>query len=206
MRHLVHAVVREPVALGVRDEIVIFLLPAKRVWTGVVIARAVAPGKIDVKVKIAEADAAVARDGLVQQIDGVIDALVHRLDPARDDHLPSETPGLVDACERFELGDQLHGFLFRQKPARLHRVDQQLQLRQLKRARGKKIPAVPALDRHDIHAELLQARDVVIDALAFGFDAARGERIEDLRHTERVVFIRPPLKKLLEDEQLQFLV
>ena len=180
-----------------RDEIIIFILPAQRIGAGRIQPRPVAAGAVQIIVKIAERDAAVFLDGLVQQIDGIIDALVHGLDASGDCDLPPQAPGGILACKRLKLGDQLHGLPLRQEFARLHRVDQQLQLRQLKRARGKKIPAVPALDRHDIHTKLLQAQNIVVDALALGPDALRGERVQNVLHGEQVLLIRLPLEQLL---------
>ena len=142
----------------------------------------------------------------MQQIDGIIDALVHGLDASGDCDLPPQAPGGIPAGKRLKLGDQLHGFPLRQEFARLHRVDQQLQLRQLKRARGEKVPALPAPDRHDIHAELLQAQDIVVNTLALGADTVRRKRIQNVLHGEQMLLVRLPLEQLLQIQQLQLLI
>ena len=188
------------------DKIIILILPAQRIGAGSIQPRPVAAGAVQIIVKIAERDAAVFLDSLMQQIDGIVDALVHGLDAPCDRDLPPQAPGGIPTCKRLQLGDQLHGFPLRQKPARLHRVDQQLELRQLKRARTEKIPAVLSLDRHDVHAELLQAQNIVVDTLALGADAPRGKRVQNVLHGKQMLLVRLPLKQLLQIKQLQLLI
>ena len=180
-----------------RDEIIIFILPAQRIGAGGIEARPIAAGSVQIIVKIAERDTAVFLDGLMQQIDGIIDALVHSLDSPGDRDLPPQAPGGILAGKRLKLGDQLHGLPLRQEFARLHRIDQKLQFRQFKRARSKKIPAVPTLDRHDIHAELLQTQNIVVDALTLGTDAPGGKCVQNILHGEQMLLVRLPLEQFL---------
>ena len=59
--------------------------------------------------------------------------------------------------------NQLLGFLFREIPAGLHCVDEQLQLRQLKIPGGDVVSAALARDGHDVHTVILQRGNVGID-------------------------------------------
>ena len=54
-----------------------------------------------VPLKVFEADLDVLRDGGVELVYIIIDALVHRLDAPGDQHLPLELLGVVDADEAF---------------------------------------------------------------------------------------------------------
>ena len=68
----------------------------------------------------------------MELINVIVDALVHGLDPPGDQHLSLKLPGVVDADQRLQLFDEPAGLALRDEPGGLHRIHQQLQLRQLK--------------------------------------------------------------------------
>ena len=82
--------------------------------------------------KVLETDLLPLSDGAVELVDVVVDALVHGLDPPGDEYLPLQLPGVVDADQRLQLFDETAGLALRDEPGGLHRIHQQLQLRQLK--------------------------------------------------------------------------
>ena len=204
--HLVHAVVRQTVALGVGDEVVVFVVPDEGVGAGKIVARALVLAAVHAPVKVAEADLKVPGDGLVDAVDGIVDAFVHRLDAVADGQLPLELRGLILAAKRRKLFNERHRLALGQELARLHCAGEQLQLGQLKRARSQKIPAAGALLQHDIHPERLQARNVRVDTLSLGADAARGQIRHNVLHGQNMILIRLRFKQLLEIQELELLV
>ena len=204
--HLIHAIVRQTVALGVGDEVVVFIVPDEGVGAGKIVARALVLAAVHAPVEVAEANLKVPGDGLVDAVDGIVDAFVHRFDAVADGQLPLELRGLIFAAKRRKLFNERHRLALGQKLARLHCAGEQLELGQLKRARSQKIPAAGAFLQHDIHSERLQARNVRIDALALGADAARGQIRHNVLHGQNMILIRLRLKELLEIQELELLV
>ena len=84
-----------------------------------------------VVVKILEGHRPPRRDGRVELVDGIVHALVVRLYPPVHVDLPLELPGLSLAGEALQLVDESVALPAADEPGGLHRVHQQLQLRQL---------------------------------------------------------------------------
>ena len=108
--HLVDAVVRQPVALGVGNQVIVFVVPDQRVGTGKILARTLVFAPVHAPVKIAEANLFVFRDCFMYPVDGIVDAFVHRLDAVADGDLPFELRRLIAAAKRRELFNQRDGF------------------------------------------------------------------------------------------------
>ena len=111
--------------------------------------------------------------------------------------LTPELLRLVPAGKLLQLPDQAVGLAVGEEFAGLHRVDQQLQLRDLKHPRGQKIPAGFALGAHNVHAALLQCLDIGIDALALGADPVGIEEGENVVHRRGMCLVGFLLKKCL---------
>ena len=84
-----------------------------------------------VVLEVPEGDHPVGGDGPVETVHVVENALVHGFHPAVHIDLPLELPGLMDAGQPLQLADEHVAFPLGEEPAGLHRVHQQLQLRQL---------------------------------------------------------------------------
>lgn len=65
--HLVHAIVRQTVALGVGDEVVVFIVPDEGIGTREIVARALVLAAVHAPVEVAEANLKVPGDGLVMR-------------------------------------------------------------------------------------------------------------------------------------------
>ena len=124
-----------PVRLGVvGNEVVVLVVPPQMPW-----ADAVPPAVpaqrfllLHRPLKVLETDLLSLSDGSMELINVIVDALVHGLDPPGDQHLSLKLPGVVDADQRLQLFDEPAGLALRDEPGGLHRIHQQLQLRQLK--------------------------------------------------------------------------
>ena len=206
VRHFVHTVVRDAVALRMRDQIVILIVPAQGVGAGSVGAVAVMALTVNAPVKVAEGDLGIVRNGVVDAIHVIVDALVHGLDAAGDCDLTAEAARVMTAGEGLQLGDQLHGLALCQKARGLHRVHQKLQLRKLKGAGGEEEAAAAAAPRADIHAEVLQAGNVAVDAFTLGLNAPFREVFQNVLGGERVIFVALLLEQLPQIEKLPLLI
>ena len=112
----------------------------------------------------------------------------------------------MTAGESLQLGDQLHGLALCQKARGLHRVHQKLQLRKLKGAGGEEEAAAAAAPRADIHAEVLQAGNVAVDAFTLGLNAPFREVFQNVLGGERVIFVALLLEQLPQIEKLPLLI
>ena len=68
---------RQTVALGVGDEVVVFIVPDEGIGTREIVARALVLAAVHAPVEVAEANLKVPGDGLMDAVDGIVDALVH---------------------------------------------------------------------------------------------------------------------------------
>ena len=158
-----------------------------------------------VVVEVAEGHRLPGGQGGVELVDGVVDALVHGLDPPVHVDLPLELPGLVDAGETLQLADEVVALPFGDKFAGLHCVHQQLELRQLKGALPHEPARVLPLPALDVQSRLPQHLHVVVDALALGRDALGRQGIDEGLGGDGVLLVGALQQDLTEHQQLLFL-
>ena len=140
-------------------------------------------------------------------VDIVVDALVHRLDAARHDDLPVELACVIPADQRLELSDELARFPVRNKFCRLHRVHQQLELRQLEIPAAEVIVVVAALLLADyVKTEFSQLVKILVQRLPVRVDTVTAEHRDYLRHRERVIVVSLLREDLHQIEHLELLV
>ena len=206
IEHLVDAEVLDDAVARIEGrEIVVFIIPEQRPGADL-IPRAVAPERhfaLARPAEIVKAHLHIVADRLVEAVDIIINALVRGFDAAGQQHLTVEIPRIVAADEALELFDQLAGFALGDEFGRLHRVDEQLQLRQLERAADEMIAHLPpVLLGDDVVAEGLELLEIVIERFALDGDLRALETLDDLRHGEAVGLVRLALEHVREDEQL----
>ena len=137
-----------------------------------------------------KADLSVGGDAPVDLIHVVVDGFVHGLDPVFHKHLPVELPGLVDTGQPLDFFNEAHGLFLRDELGGLYAVHQQLQLRQFKIPSGHIAAAVSSPSRlHQVQSIGAQGLQVVVDAFALGGDAPFPQFLNELCHSDRVVFI-----------------
>ena len=145
----------------------------------------------DIVLKIAEAHPSALRQGGVKGVDGIVYALVHGLDPPVHIDLPLKLPGLPHAGEPLQLADELVALAPGDEFARLHRVHQQLELRELKGPLSDEPPGGPPLPALYVQPKPPQGLQVVIDAFALRRHAFGLQSRNELRHRHGVVLVRP---------------
>ena len=124
----------------------------------------------------------------------VVDGLVHGLDTILHEHLPIEKLRTMDTGQLLNFLDQRQGLLMGDEFRGLDTIHQQLELRQIKGAAGKEIPAAPAPAQLDVIAQRTQCLNIAVHALALAADALRLQQLHQLRHVQQVVFIGLLLK------------
>ena len=193
IQHLVHTVVDHDIVFCIiGDEIILLVVPhqsprAQRVPPAVIAELHLL---FEVPLEVLKADLLVGTNGLVDLVDIVVDALVHRLDAARHDDLSVELAGVIPADQRLELADQLARLPVRNKFCRLDRVHQQLELRQLEVPAAEVIVVVAALLLPDyVEAEFSQLVKILVQRLAVRIDPVTAEHRDYLRHRKRVIVV-----------------
>ena len=120
----------------------------------------------------------------------VVDALIHRLDAARDYDLPLKVLCLIFADQRLQLFDQILGLLLRDELGALNGIDQQLQFRKLKVSVAEMIIDVPAnLLTDDIEAECLQFLKVTVKGFPFCIDLILGKLRDDFLSSQGMLIV-----------------
>ena len=139
-------------------------------------------------------------------VDVIVDRFVHGFDPSGNEHLTAQLLRLMDAGQSLELFNQLHGLFVGDEFGSLHAVYQKLQLRQLKGPLRHIVAAVLSADQLDLHPELAQLLQIVVDALSFRFDAVGSELFAQLRHAQRMFLVGLPVEDLQKVQKFLFLV
>ena len=142
----------------------------------------------------------------MELVNGVVDALVHGLDPPFDVDLPLELPGLMDAGQALQLADQAVAFAPGDELARLHRIHQQLQLRQLEGPLPHKPARRLALSALDIQAEGPQGLQIVVDTLPLRRHVPGRQRVDELLHRHGVLLVGTLQQSLLQNQSFQLLI
>ena len=89
---------------------------------------------MDIPLKILKLDPGVTANGSMNLVHIIIDAFIHSLDPPGNQHLTVQLSGLVSADQALQFFDQGAALVLGDEFGGLHRVHQQLQLRQLEGA------------------------------------------------------------------------
>ena len=79
-----------------------------------------------IPLKILKLDPCIAVDGIMDLINIIIDAFIHRLDPAGDQNLTVKLPGFISADQMFQFFNQRLGLTFGDKSCGLDRIYQKL--------------------------------------------------------------------------------
>ena len=216
VEHLVHAVMPDSAGLltvlpvrAVRHEIIVLIVPHETPRAGLVPLPAAAQLHllVCVPLEVLETDLAVRSDGVVQPVDVVVYALVHRLDATCYEDLPLQLLRVMPAGERLDLTDQLVRLAVRHELCGLHRIDEKLQLRQLEVAGADVVVPLAALLLADyIEAEGPELLEIHIQSLPVGINPAGVELAYDLRHRQRMLLIRLLHEYLHQIEKFQFLI
>ena len=123
LQHLVHPVVLDDlVGSIIAHQIVVFIVPHETPGADLIPGAAVPQLRFfrNIPVEVLEPNLPVGADGLVELVDGVVNAFVHALHATGDQHLTVEVGGVVFADEPFQLLDQISGFVHRNEFRALH--------------------------------------------------------------------------------------
>ena len=209
VRHFVHPVVAH-LLIGVvpRRQIVVLAVPHQPAGGDAVALPVPAEHLLflHIVLKIAEGDDPSGGDGGVDLVHIIKYAFIHGLDPPVHVHLPLELAGLMDAGEPLQLADEAVALPGGEEAAGLHRIHQQLQLRQLEVPLAQKPPRAPALPALDVVAHLTQFLHVGVDALALGGDVPAGQLVDHVLHGDGVLLVGLPLQQPGQHQQLAFLI
>ncbi len=148
-------------------------------------------------VEVAESDLLPLRNGSLDSVYTDVDALVYGFCAAVDVQMPFRQRGVSGSDKGRQPFDQLLAFSQRDEPCRLHRVDEEPNLRGFK-VTGRHMvevlsPAVEVLSPavfDNIHTELHKLFDVVAERARVGGDAVLLQMGGDIRKRDRVRFVR----------------
>ena len=207
LAHPVHPVVDVAPRLVIGHQIVVPLHTQRhRIHRVPRPAPAVGPLPLQPPVKIPEGDLPGGVDGLADGVDVVVELLVGGLDAVHHIHLPPQLLGLVAAGKVLQLPDELHALFLGKEGGRLNHIHQHLQLRQLKLPAAQIEVAGFGLGADNVHAELLQQCQIVVDGLPLGADAQPLQIADDILYRRRVHLIGPLQEKPGDIQQLQLLM
>ena len=197
--HLIHTKMLELIELFIiSDQVVVFIVPCQRLGRQEVAHTVVTAHLHDLlragagyrPLRIIKADLALFIDSAVDRVDIAIDLLIRVLDAVGDDDLSVQLLRLILRGEGLDLVDQLTALFEGDELGALHRVDQELDLFERKVARHQAEQRDLAdLRFDDIHTEITQAFDIIINALALGGDPVIIEIIDDIRDGHTVFLI-----------------
>ena len=148
-------------------------------------------------VEVAESDLLPLRNGSLDSVYTDVDALVYGFCAAVDVQMPFRQRGVSGSDKGRQPFDQLLAFSQRDEPCRLHRIDEEPNLRGFK-VTGRHMvevlsPAVEVLSLavfDNIHTELHKLFDVVAERARVGGDAVLLQMGGDIRKIDRVRFVR----------------
>ena len=136
----------------------------------------------------------------------VVELFIGGLDAVHHIDLPPQLHGLVPAGQVLQFPDEFHALLLGQKGGRLDHIHQHLQFRQLKFPAAQVEIAGLGLGADDVHAELLQQRQVVIDGLPLGTDAQALQIGDEILHRGGMPLVGALQEELGNIQQFQFLM
>ena len=193
-------------AQGVGEQVAVFVVLTQTVGACLIASVPVFPLAAQIPVKIPEGDLPVLGDGLLNGVHVKVNGLVHAFDPPGNQHVPAHEPCVVDAALAAQFFNQLPGFFLREEPAGPDGVDEQLQFRQLKIPGGNVVAAVLPGKRDDVHAVILQGRDIRVDGFTVADNIVLLQHGKKLRRSHRVIQVRIFLQIIEDIEDFQLLI
>ena len=141
-------------------------------------------------VEVAESDLLPLRNGSLDSVYTDVDALVYGFCAAVDVQMPFQQRGVSGSDKGRQPFDQLLAFSQRDEPCRLHRVDEEPNLRGFKVTGRHMVEVLSPAVFDNIHTELHKLFDVVAERARVGGDAVFLQMGGDIRKRDRVRFVR----------------
>ena len=185
------------------DEIVCIVIPKQgirgnKVYPSVVPVDALLGGRV---IEVAEGDFPSLCNSGLDAVYADVDALVDGFYAAVDVQMPFQQRGVSGSNKGRQPFDQLLAFSRRDEPRRLHRVDEELDLRGFKVPGCHMVEVLHSAFFDDIHAELHKLFNVVAERARVGGDAVFLQMGGDIRNGGRVYFIRGLPEVFEQDER-----
>ena len=152
-------------------------------------------------IEVAEGDLFPFRDGGLDTVYADVDAFVDGFYAAVDVQMPFQQRGVSGSNKGRQPFDQLLAFSRRDEPRRLHRVDEQLDLRGFKVPGCHMVEVLHSAFFDYIHAELHKLFNVVAERSRVGGDAVFLQMGGDIRKGDRVRFVRGLPEVFEQDER-----
>lgn len=141
-------------------------------------------------VEVAESDLLPLRNGSLDSVYTDVDALVYGFCAAVDVQMPFQQRGVSGSDKGRQPFDQLLAFSQRDEPCRLHRVDEEPNLRGFKVTGRHMVEVLSPAVFDNIHTELHKLFDVVAERARVGGDAVLLQMGGDIRKRDWVRFVR----------------
>ena len=185
------------------DEIVCIVIPKQgirgnEVYPSVVPVDALLGGRV---IEVAEGDFPSLCNGGLDAVYADVDALVDSFYAAVDVQMPFQQRGVSRSDKGRQPLDQLLAFSRRDEPRRLHRVDEELNLRGFKVPSCHMVEVLHSAFFDDIHAELHKLFNVAAERARVGGDTVFLQMGGDIRNGDRVYFIRGLPEVFEQDER-----
>ena len=152
-------------------------------------------------IKVAEGDFPSLCNGGLDAVYADVDALVDSFYAAGDVQMPFQQRGVSGSNKGRQPFDQLLAFSRRDEPRRLHRIDEELDLRGFKVPGCHMVEVLHSAFFDDIHAELHKLFNVAAERARVGGDAVFLQLGGDIRKGDRVRFVRGLPEVFEQDER-----
>ena len=152
-------------------------------------------------IEVAEGDLFPFRDGGLDTVYADVDAFVDGFYAAVDVQMPFQQRGVSGSNKGRQPFDQLLAFSRRDEPRRLHRVDEQLDLRGFKVPGCHMVEVLHSAFLDDIHAELHKLFNVIAERARVGGDAVFLQMGRYIGKRNRMGFIRGLPEVFEQDER-----
>lgn len=185
------------------DEIVCIVIPKHGEWGDGVDSSAMPENPLLGRsvVEIAEGDFLPLRDSSLDTVYADVDALVDGFYAAVDVQMPFQQRGVSGSNKGRQPFDQLLAFSRRDEPRRLHRVDEELDLRGFKVPGCHMVEVLHSAFFDDIHAELHKLFNVAAERARVGGDAVFLQMGRYISKRNRMGFIRGLPEVFEQDER-----
>ncbi len=185
------------------DEIVCIVIPKQgirgnEVYPSVVPVDALLGGRV---IEVAEGDFPSLCNSGLDAVYADVDALVDSFYAAVDVQMPFQQRGVSGSDKGRQPFDQLLAFSRRDEPRRLHRIDEELNLRGFKVPGCHMVEVLHSAFFDYIHAELHKLFNVAAERSRVGGDAVFLQLGGDIRKGDRVRFVRGLPKVFEQDER-----
>ena len=185
------------------DEIVCIVIPKQgirgnEVYPSVVPVDALLGGRV---IEVAEGDFPSLCNSGLDAVYADVDALVDSFYAAVDVQMPFQQRGVSGSNKGRQPFDQLLAFSRRDEPRRLHRIDEELNLRGFKVPGCHMVEVLHSAFFDDIHAELHKLFNVVAERARVGGDAVFLQMGGDIGKRNRMGFIRGLPEVFEQDER-----